>query len=167
MGNSISRKLPKHYTTETGVTSGMHTLAFGIQNIISTKYLGCELSRQRSIASRLLRRHSPCGAFPLSAFRAAQSFGNVAESSIPSTQTAKYLRSRNSFISTSRTGQNQRVLPKLITQFLDMERWHAANCSSANRWCPSSIETVETLYIGHWHPYGYSSPAFTLSASAH
>jgi integrase len=46
------------------------------------------------------------------------------------------------------TRQNQRVLPKLITQFLDMERRHAANCSFSLRARPSSIETYKILYIG-------------------
>jgi hypothetical protein len=49
-------------------------------------------------------------------------------------------------VSAGGTLQQEHVLPELITQFLDKERRHTANCLPAGRARPSSMKAARTLY---------------------
>ena len=84
----------------------------------------------------------------LAAFRAAQALDDVIQASVPSAELAERVRVGVPFM-TALAFQNQRVLPELVTQLLDLEfARHAAIVAAARPARPSSIRCAPVLYGG-------------------
>lgn len=84
----------------------------------------------------------------LAAFRASQTLDDVIQASVPSAELAERVRVGVPFM-TALAFQNQRVLPELVTQLLDLKfARHAAIVAAARPARPSSIRCTPVLYDG-------------------
>ncbi len=101
---------------------------------------------QWRMPARLMWRVGSPRTLLLAAFRAAQAFDDVIQASVPSAEFAERVRVGVAFM-TALAFQNQRVLPELVTQLLDLEfARHAAIVAAVRSARPSSIRCVRVLY---------------------
>jgi hypothetical protein len=104
-----------------------------------------------------LERNYAQRTFILPALRAAHSLRDSLEPSVPATQAPQRMRLGSALMTADSAFEYQRILAKLIAQFVDTKSaGHAADCYEPPPRRPSSTGIDRTLYKVHSSPNRYS-----------